>query len=100
MLRLVLMAFLVAVLSGCAVANLGMQEDPMQADNEEQSQPAPSTEPEPPEPDPTPQAVRADLQDLGEAPELNNEIWLNTESPLRLAGLRGKVVLLDMWTFG
>lgn len=36
---------------------------------------------------------------LGAAPELRNEQWLNSE-PLRLAGLRGKVVLLDMWTFG
>jgi len=34
------------------------------------------------------------------APELRNEVWLNTDEPLRLANLRGKVVLLDMWTFG
>lgn len=38
--------------------------------------------------------------DLGEAPELTNDVWLNTNRPLRLAELRGKVVLLDMWTFG
>lgn len=38
--------------------------------------------------------------DLGEAPELGNETWLNTPEPLRLADLRGKVVLIDMWTFG
>ncbi len=43
---------------------------------------------------------RANLPDLGEAPELNNEVWLNTDRPLRLADLRGKVVVLDMWTFG
>ena len=40
------------------------------------------------------------LPDLGPAPELNNETWLNTSGPLRLAGLRGKVVAIDMWTFG
>lgn len=44
--------------------------------------------------------VRADLEDYGPAPELENEVWLNTNEPLRLENLRGKVVLLDMWTFG
>ncbi len=38
--------------------------------------------------------------DLGAAPELTNSLWLNTPGPLRLADLRGKVILLDMWTFG
>jgi thiol-disulfide isomerase/thioredoxin len=42
----------------------------------------------------------ASLPDLGSAPELTNEIWLNVDAPLRLADLRGKVVLLEMWTFG
>lgn len=40
------------------------------------------------------------LEDFGPAPELKNETWLNTEQPLHLENLRGKVVLLDMWTFG
>ena len=40
------------------------------------------------------------LPDLGPAPELTNEIWLNVDAPLRLADLRGKVVAIDMWTFG
>lgn len=40
------------------------------------------------------------LKDLGSAPELTNEVWLNSDRALRLADLRGKVVLLDMWTFG
>ena len=34
------------------------------------------------------------------APELTGgEGWLNTAGPLTLAGLRGKVVLLDFWTY-
>ncbi len=41
----------------------------------------------------------ASLPDLGPAPELQNTIWLNTDSPLRLADLRGKVVIVEMWTF-
>jgi thiol-disulfide isomerase/thioredoxin len=46
------------------------------------------------------QRSRANLPELGEAPELTNDIWLNSETPLRLSSLRGKVVLLEMWTFG
>ena len=45
-----------------------------------------------------PQSVVA-LPDLGPAPELTNSVWLNTDSPLRLKELRGKVVGLEMWTF-
>jgi hypothetical protein len=42
----------------------------------------------------------ASLPDLGPAPELTNTTWLNADAPLRLADLRGKVVVIDMWTFG
>lgn len=45
-------------------------------------------------------AVNASLPDLGPAPELTNDTWLNVDAPLRLADLRGKVVAIDMWTFG
>lgn len=40
------------------------------------------------------------LPDLGPAPELQNTVWLNTDAPLRLSDLRGRVVGLEMWTFG
>jgi cytochrome c biogenesis protein CcdA/thiol-disulfide isomerase/thioredoxin len=42
-----------------------------------------------------------DLQDLGPAPEfVGISRWINTEErPLSLARLRGKVVLVDIWTY-
>ncbi len=40
------------------------------------------------------------LVDHGPTAEWKNQVWLNTEQPLRLQALRGKVVLLDFWTFG
>jgi thiol-disulfide isomerase/thioredoxin len=41
------------------------------------------------------------LQPRRRAPELTGgRGWLNTEKPLSLAGLKGKIVLLDFWTYG
>ena len=51
------------------------------------------TDPEEPPPPPA-------LPDLGQAPELRNKIWINSDKILKLKDLRGKVVLLDMWTYG
>jgi hypothetical protein len=42
----------------------------------------------------------ANLPDLGLAPELTSMTWINTDTPLRLSDLRGKVVLIEMWTYG
>lgn len=44
--------------------------------------------------------IKISLPDLGVAPELTNDTWLNVDAPLRLTDLRGKVVALEMWTFG
>src|SRR5260370_41252401 len=41
------------------------------------------------------------VQDRIAAPELRvSRGWLNTKKPLSLSALRGKVVLLDFWTYG
>jgi len=44
--------------------------------------------------------VHVDLKDMGAAPEIENELWLNVSQPLSIREHRGKVVLLDFWTFG
>ena len=56
--------------------------------------------PEPESESPEPVSATASFPDLGPAPELTNDVWLNVDAPLRLADLRGKVVTIDMWTFG
>lgn len=55
--------------------------------------------PEQPEPTPAPLPASS-LPDLGPAPDITNEVWLNSEQPLNLAALQGKVVLVEFWTFG
>ena len=50
------------------------------------------------EPAPTdPSGESIALPDLGQAPAIEGDVWLNSPgSP----DLQGRVVLLDMWTFG
>ncbi len=49
---------------------------------------------------PTAQAAKSGLPSYGPAPEfVGIAKWLNTDTPLTLEGLRGKVVLVDFWTY-
>ena len=73
-----LLVFLLLILAGCV--------------SESQDTLSPTEEPVP--------QVKVRLEDYGVAPELTNQLWLNTDRSLRLEDLRGKVVLLEMWTFG
>jgi DNA-binding beta-propeller fold protein YncE len=48
-------------------------------------------------------AQDADSNFVGEYPAPEFPIgldWINTEAPLTLAGLRGKIIILDFWTYG
>ena len=47
-----------------------------------------------------PLMTATELPDMGPAPEILNDTWLNAEEPYTLASQRGKVVLLKFWTFG
>lgn len=49
---------------------------------------------------PTEDRYTSRLPDYGPAPEIANDVWLNVDAPLRLAGLRGSVVIVDFWTYG
>ena len=43
---------------------------------------------------------RAEAKLIGKlAPEINNKVWINS-APIRMENLRGKVVLLEFWTYG
>ena len=47
------------------------------------------------------QMNNSDKQGKVRAPELTGDKgWLNTDKPLSIAALKGKVVLLDFWTYG
>jgi thiol-disulfide isomerase/thioredoxin len=52
-------------------------------------------------PHPTPTLIPITIvPNFGPAPEIENELWINTDTPLPLASQKGKVVLVEFWTFG
>jgi hypothetical protein len=59
-----------------------------------------TTTTQPSQPTSEPERPSLNLPDLGEAPEIRNEVWVNADAPVTLADSRGKVVLLEFWTFG
>jgi outer membrane biosynthesis protein TonB len=52
-----------------------------------------------PQPTEAQQQLLTSLPIVGTPPELNNEVWLNSD-PLQLADLRGNVVIVEFWTYG
>ena len=60
---------------------------------------APTAEATPAPPEPTPSAAAAEEEEFDPAPEIGGiDSWINSE-PLTIAGQRGKVVLIDFWTY-
>ena len=76
-------------LAACASGSIPLKTNPLQSDNSSTDQ---STE--------LPTVPATLLPDMGLAPDFDNEIWLNTDQPQNLANLRGRVVLVEFWTFG
>jgi hypothetical protein len=92
--RLFVMSIVALLLVGCSGAIAGLSGRPAQDSrlaSPSETYKVPATQPN---------KTETPLENYGPAPELTNEIWLNTKGPLRFSELRGKVVLLDMWTFG
>jgi hypothetical protein len=76
-------------LAACASRSIPLETTPIQSDNGSTNQ---STE--------VPTLPATLLPDMGPAPDFDNEIWLNTDQSPDLATLRGRVVLVEFWTFG
>ena len=85
--------FIFLLVAACA------STDPNRSPNNGRLDPktSPTTSPHTEAPDPS---ADLHLDDYGPAPELTNQIWLNSDQALRLEDLRGQVVLIEMWTFG
>lgn len=89
----ILLFSVVAALTLAAAACTGGKSAPPTA------APAPTVEATPALPQPTSAASAAKGEDVHPAPEIEGiSSWINSD-PLTIAGLRGKVVLIDFWTY-
>jgi thiol-disulfide isomerase/thioredoxin len=87
------MSRLVKPLTVFALAGFGVLLGQASAQQPASTEPAASTTAEVNE-------YRSALPDYGPAPEIQSAAWVNSDSPLRLTGLKGNVVLVEFWTFG
>ena len=87
-----LFLFFATLIAACSA----VQSDPIISSSDDEA----ASPIDAPEPTPTEKVVAVNLENLGPAPEIENEVWLNTDQPLPLASQEGKVVLLEFWTFG
>ena len=107
-----LMVGLMLLVSGCGAPSTAQAlspagtETPAPAGSAQMQTPGPSVEMQAAGSTPAGQGpseeqlkLLASLKSLGDAPELSGGAWLNSE-PFRLGDLKGKVVLVEFWTFG
>ena len=83
--------FLITLLAACSVAESEPAVGEPEVEEEIVVEPTDT---------PKPEVVIRSLANMGPAPEIENEIWLNTDAPIPLSSVEGKVVLLEFWTFG
>ncbi len=92
-----LTAVLILIITACTTAEAPVQETTATALPEPEAVDIVSTNP----PAPTVEIMEGVvLPDLGNAPEITNDVWINADAPVTLASQKGKVVLIEFWTFG
>ncbi|MFN2192400.1 MAG: hypothetical protein ACK2UG_08650 [Candidatus Promineifilaceae bacterium] len=94
-----LLLLMLITLAAAACTVVGGQDTAMRSGaNQIEAEAEPPATTEGPAPTITP--VPAPLPIIVQAPGWDNQTWINTDAPLQLEDLRGKVVLLEFWTFG
>ncbi len=81
-------SFMIVLLTACSVSETAVVAETVEMEEDPVLLPTPT------------EVIMPELPDLGAAPEIINQTWLNADEPVTLASQRGKVVLLEFWTFG